>query len=109
MFKNPFKKKTPPKTEYELVESELDEEHFRQGIRMLDIKYLGVIFTVSPMVKMTISNGIPELRFDFTIEANPNKIEIKDSEIRPVIGMIILDMIDKDNHENRISDSKHSA
>jgi hypothetical protein len=81
---------------YELVEYQLDENTFRQGIRLLNSKYEGIIVTIDPSVKVDPQPDQLKISFDFTIESNPNSIEVTKAELHPVIGDVIVDLISKD-------------
>lgn len=89
-----FKKSS--RLQYELVEYKLDENTYRQGIRLLDSKHTGIIVTVDPVVKVKEENDMLNVSFDFTVESNPNKIEVTKDELRPVVGDIIVDLMSKD-------------
>ena len=82
--------------QYELVEYQLDDKTFRQGIRLLNSKYDGVIVTIDPMVKLDPQEDQLKLSFGFTVEANPNSIEIDKDELHPIIGNIIVELIEND-------------
>ena len=90
---------------YELVETQMDEEHFRQGIRIIGGKYNRVIVTTSPKVQFKQENDNLKLVFDYVIEYQPDELVIDHTELRQVVGDIILDIIDKDNNAPRTTDS----
>lgn len=107
---NLFGKKTNSSVEtitYELVETEMDKEHFRQGIRILGGKYNRVIVTTSPKVQFKEDNGVMKLMFDYVIEYQPDELEVDHNELRQVVGDIILEIIYKDNNAPRTTDSQH--
>lgn len=83
-------------SKYELVEYQLDDKTFRQGIRLLNSKYDGVIVTIDPMVKLDPQEDQLKLSFGFTVEANPNNIEIDKDELHPIVGNIIVELIEND-------------
>ena len=85
------------KVQYELVEYKLDEETFRQGIRLTCDKYRGMIITVDPRVSVKFDEADNMvLSYSFTVEANPNGIEYNKSDLHRLVGDIIVDLMDKD-------------
>ena len=82
--------------QYELVEYQLDDKTFRQGIRLLNSKYDGVIVTLDPLVKLDPQEDELKLSFGFTVEANPNSIEIDKNELHSYVGDIVVELIEKD-------------
>lgn len=91
-----FLRKKSKSLQYELVEYEIDEETFRQGIRLLDSTHNGVVVTVDPVVKVREEGDRLMISFDFTVEANPRKIEVSKDALRPIVGDIIVDLMSKD-------------
>jgi hypothetical protein len=89
-----FKKKS--RLQYELVESEIDQDTFRQGIRLTDSIYNGIVVTIDPIVKVKEDGDQLRVAFNFVIEANPHGIEVSMDELRPIIGDIIVDLMNKD-------------
>lgn len=89
-----FKKSS--RLQYELVEYKINDNTFRQGIRLLDSKYNGIIVTVDPVVKVKEENDMLNITFNFTIESNPHGIEVTKDQLRPVVGDIIVDLMYKD-------------
>lgn len=87
---------------YELVECQLEGGMFREGIRLLHGKYLGIVVTVSPKVEFKeLPDGTPQLTFDFTIEYVPSTLgEITKTELHPIVGNCIVDIITKELNEN---------
>lgn len=88
-----FRKKS---SHYELVEYKVDENTFRQGIRLTSERFSGLVVTLSPVVKLREENDVLKLTFDYTIEVNPKQVDTSDAELRPAIGDIILDLMKKD-------------
>lgn len=84
------------KLQYELVECKIDENTFRQGIRLTDPLYNGIVVTVDPVVKVKEENDMLNITFDFTIESNPSHIEVTKDQLRPVVGDIIVDLMQQD-------------
>ena len=82
--------------QYELVEYKLDENTFRQGIRLTRDRFKGIVVTVDPVVKVTEEGDQLKVTFDFTIEANPSKIEVVKDDLRQTVGDIIVDLMAKD-------------
>lgn len=82
--------------QYELVEYKINDNTFRQGIRLLDSKYNGIIVTVDPVVKVKEESDMLNITFNFTIESNPHGIEVTKDQLRPVVGDIIVDLMYKD-------------
>ena len=82
--------------QYELVEYQLDDKTFRQGIRLLNSKYDGIVVTLDPVVKLDPQEDELKLSFDFTVEANPNSIEIDKNELHSYVGDIVVELIEKD-------------
>lgn len=108
IWNNLFGKKTNSSVDtvtYELVETEMDKEHFRQGIRIIGGKYNRVIVTTSPKVQFKEDNGQMKLLFDYVIEYHPDGLEINHQELRQVVGDIILEIIYKDNNAPGTTDS----
>lgn len=99
-FRSFFKKEDSSKITYILVESKFEEnseECFRQGVKITNGKFSGVITTFSPKVKFEERpDGFLLLKFDYTVESNPNCVIIEDIEFREVLGGIIVDLIEKD-------------
>lgn len=91
-----FFRKKSGELQYELVEYQIDQETFRQGIRLLDSTYKGIIVTVDPVVKVREEEDQLRISFDFTVEANPCKIEVSKDSLRPIVGDIIVDLMSKD-------------
>lgn len=91
-----FLRKKSKSLQYELVEYQIDEETFRQGIRLLDSTYAGIVVTVDPVVKVREEADQLRISFDFTVEANPCKIEVSKDDLRPIVGDIIVDLMSKD-------------
>lgn len=87
-------KKSGP--QYELVEHELDKDIFRQGIRLTCSTFNGIVVTVSPKVQVKEEADQLRIAFDFTIEANPNSIDVTKDQLHPVVGDIIVDLMTKD-------------
>lgn len=98
-------------TTYEVVERQLGEDQFRQGIRILHGKYNKVVVTISPKVSVdTNEDGSVGLTFDFTVEYAPPGLVVLKSELHPIIGDCIVDIITKDFvNENRSTDSECSG
>ncbi len=94
---------------YELVETKMDDNHFRQGIRILGGKYDRVIVTTSPKIQFKHEDDRVTMLFDFTVEYHPDSTEIDHQELRKIVGDIILDIIYKDNNAPRTTDSEHSG
>ena len=86
------------KLQYELVECKIDENTFRQGIRLTDPVYAGIVVTVDPVVKVKEENDMLNITFDFTIESNASHIEVTKDQLRPVVGDIIVDLMQQDFH-----------
>lgn len=86
------------KLQYELVECKIDENTFRQGIRLTDSVYNGIVVTTDPVVKVREEDGQLKIIFDFTIESNPSHIEVTKDQLRPVVGDIIVDLMQQDFH-----------
>ena len=84
--------------QYELVECKIDENTFRQGIRLTDPVYNGIVVTVDPVVKVKEENDMLNITFDFTIESNASHIEVTKDQLRPVVGDIIVDLMQQDFH-----------
>ena len=82
--------------QYELVEYKLDENTFRQGIRLLCDRFNGIVVTVDPVVKVAEEGDQLKVTFDFNIEANPHKIEVTKDDLRQTVGDIIVDLMAKD-------------
>ena len=93
---------------YELVETKLDEEHFRQGIKILGGKYNRVVVTTSPKIQFKHDGDQITMLFDYVIEYHPPELEIDHTELRPIVGDIILDIIHKDTNAPRTPNSEHS-
>lgn len=97
---------TKPKEPYTVVEMKVDSDHFRQGIRLnLPEKYSGIVITTSARVSLTVVDEQLVVGFDYVVHKNPNNIELKDSELRPLIGAAVIDLINKDHNAFGISDS----
>jgi hypothetical protein len=108
MFNNLFKRKQE-KITYQLVEAQLDEEHFRQGVRITSGKYSGLVFTTRPKVELKEIDGQHHLNFGYNIEYKPPTIQAVDhAEFKIIVGDILVELIEKDMHETGTSDSKHS-
>lgn len=91
-----FKKEPASPAKYELVEQTLSDGSFVQGVRILLEPYTGIVVTVSPKVEIKeVDDGL-HLAFDFNIVSNPNNAEANYELLRPVVGDIILDIIEKD-------------
>lgn len=91
-----------------MVELKIDDSLFRQGVRINEPpQFKGIVFTFSPKVSIKVDPETDRLMvsFDYTIHQNPNNIELFDSELRPIIGGIAVDMISKDANAFRITDS----
>lgn len=84
--------------QYELVECKIDENTFRQGIRLTDPVYNGIVVTTDPVVKVREEDDQLKIIFDFTIESNPSHIEVTKDQLRPVVGDIIVDLMQQDFH-----------
>lgn len=84
--------------QYELVEHPVDENNSRQGIRLLDSKFNGIVVTIAPKVDVRIDPETDALRvkFDFTIESNPSRIDYVWSDLRDHVGDVIVDIMKKD-------------
>ena len=97
---NLFKKKTKNKCNksYELVESKIDDDHFRQGIKLLDSIYKDIVVTVSPKVKIGIIDDCLTITYDILVEENPNHISYVYDELHLYMGEIIMEMVEKDIH-----------
>jgi len=91
-----FLRKKSRELQYELVEYQIDKDTFRQGIRLTDSTYNGIIVTVDPVVKVREEGDQLRISFDFTVEANPRKIEVSKDTLRPIVGDIIVDLMSKD-------------
>lgn len=95
-----FKKKSsdvhPPSPNYALVEMEIDKDTFQQGIRLLDPKYRNIVVTVDPRVRVEPKDDHLHIIFDFKVVTNPDNIDYVHSELHPVVGDIIVDMMRKD-------------
>lgn len=93
-----FFRKEQKKSElpYELVENEIDDEIFRQGIRLLHQEYHGVVVTIDPKVQVVPEPDRLVIKFDFDVMSNPNNIEIDRALLHPIIGDIIVDLMNKD-------------
>ncbi len=107
--KSPQVQPTSVNAGYELVETKLDDQHFRQGIRILGGKYDRVIVTTSPKIQFKHDNDQIVMLFDFVVEYHPDSIEIDHQELRPIVGDIILDIIHKDNNAPRTPDSEYPS
>ena len=83
---------------YELVEHPIEGGEPRQGVRLLDPKYSGIVVTISPKVSVDIDVETDALRvnFDFTVESNPSRIEYVWSDLRDRVGDVIVDIMKKD-------------
>lgn len=88
-----FRKKS---SHYELVEYKVDDNTFRQGIRLTSERFADLVVTISPVVKLREENDVLRLTFDYTIEANPKQVDTSDAELRPAVGDIILELMKKD-------------
>lgn len=98
-----FKK---PQGPYSVVEMKLDKDHFRQGVQLNSPdKFSGIVATISPKVSLEVEDEQLIIRFDYTIHRNPKNIELIDSELRPLFGAAIADMITKDYNAFGIFDS----
>lgn len=96
---------------YELVETQLDNEIFRQGIRIKSGKYARVVVTISPKVHFNeLADGTIELKFDHFVEYCPSEIEIDRIELHNVVGDILMDIIKKEYKDApRATDTEHSS
>lgn len=92
-FRSKSKKSELP---YELVENEIDDDIFRQGIRLLHSEYNGIIVTIDPKVQVVPELDRLVIKFDFDVMSNPNNIEIDKALLHPIIGDIIVDLMNKD-------------
>jgi hypothetical protein len=92
---------------YELVETKIDEEHYRQGIRINLGKYAGVVVTTSPKIEIKEENDLLKVIFDYNVEYHPNNIQIDHQELRQIVGDCIVDIIQKDFHAPRATDTEH--
>lgn len=92
-FRSKSKKSDLP---YELVENEIDDDIFRQGIRLLHPEYAGVIVTIDPKVQVVPEPDKLVIKFDFDVMSNPNNVEIDKVLLHPIIGDIIVDLMNKD-------------
>lgn len=104
-----FTKKKPERVSYQLVEAQLDNEHYRQGVRIMSGKYSGLVFTTRPKVELKEVEGQYHLNFEYNVEYAPATItEINHSELKIVVGDILLELIEKDYDASGTADSKHS-
>jgi hypothetical protein len=81
---------------YELVEHDIDGNHFRQGIRILNEPYVGIVVTLLPSVKIEPTGDTLKVLFDFTVESNPNHVEYTYRDLHSHLGAIVVDIILKD-------------
>jgi hypothetical protein len=103
-----FFKKKKQKIQYQLVEAALDDQHFRQGIRIMSGKYAGLVFTTRPKVELKEVDGQMHLNFQYNIEFMPEKIKIDHQELKSIIGDILLELIEKDYNASGTPDSQYS-
>lgn len=92
-FKPKGTKSSAPR--YELVEYQIDDENYRQGIRLTDS---GIVVSISPQVSIKEVDDRLVISFDFVVEANPNRIDFEKEHLRPMIGDIIIGLIERDYH-----------
>lgn len=92
-----FLKKKSEHPQYELVEHPIDDKEYRQGVRLLDSVYNGIVVTFSPSIKLQPENDCLRVIFDYTVESNPNHIEFVAKDLHQYLGGIVLDIIIKDN------------
>jgi hypothetical protein len=91
-----FKKSKQNDDLYELVENEIDDDVFRQGIRILHKEFKDVIVTIDPKVQVIPNDDKLVIKFDFDVVSNPNKIDIDKKLLHPIVGDIIVDLMKKD-------------
>lgn len=109
MFNFFNKIKKPEKVSYQLVEAQLDDQHYRQGVRITTGKYSGLVFTTRPKVELKEIEGNFHLNFEYNVEYAPaNLKEINHTELKNVVGDILLELIEKDYDASGTADSKHS-
>ncbi len=105
-FKKP--KETKKSINYQLVEAQLDPEHFRQGIRITSGKYKGLVFTTRPKVEIKEVDGQYHLNFEYNVEYCPTAVKPDHSEMKTIVGDILMELIEKDINATGTTDSKHS-
>lgn len=89
----------PGSVSYTLVEKKIDNEHFRQGVKLCDGKYKGIIFTTSPKIGLIPQDdGTVKLQYSYQVEYIPPdfKEEVNYFEMEKIVGDVIMDIINKD-------------
>lgn len=81
---------------YEIVESKIDEEHYRQGLSFTQSPYKGVIITIHPTVKVREVEDQLVLSYDFDIEKIPEGMNVTKADLHKLVGDAITDMMIKD-------------
>lgn len=93
---------------YSIVEMKVGDG-YRQGIRLNEPKkFKNIIITTNAKVGVAVIDDELRISFDYVVHNNPNNIDLHDSELRPLIGNAIADMITKDANAFGIPDSQHS-
>ena len=92
-----FRKKKPsaPAT-YEIMEQALKDGSIVPGVKILIEPYVGVIVTISPKVEVKEIEDALHVIFDFNIVSNPTGVEIEYAELKPIVGDIVVDIMQKD-------------
>lgn len=92
--------KTKPESKklYELVEYQIAESSFRDGIRLFHPEFYGVVVTLDPKVKVDTSDDAMKLSFDFSIEYVPAGIVATKPMLHNIVGDIIVDLIQSDHN-----------
>lgn len=93
----------PDSVKYVLVEKKMDEEHFRQGVKLLDGKYAGLIFTTSPKIGLIPQeDGSIKLAYSYVVERLPagmKEDEVSFFEMEKIVGDVIMDIINQDHND----------
>lgn len=81
---------------YELVEYQLKDDTYRDGVRLLHPDFYGVVITIDPGVKIREVDDIVKILFDFSIEFIPEGMIVTKPMIHSIVGDIIVDLIQSD-------------